>query len=116
MTRVGRTFPEALRTIFQMISVLTYWFTGSHYWNNRVIDWNLPPAPTKTGDSRSANWDGLGQVELDAVTPEKLIELCEDAISEFFDEDLYSELLEQQSEEREEYRTALRNFVNNLRE
>jgi len=39
---------------------------------NQVIKWKLPPAPKKAADSRSANWDGLGQVELDAVEPKKL--------------------------------------------
>lgn len=33
----------------------------------QVLEWNLPPAPTKQGDKRSKNWDGIGQVELDAV-------------------------------------------------
>jgi hypothetical protein len=33
----------------------------------QVTDWKLPPAPTKTKDTRSRNWTGLGQVELDAV-------------------------------------------------
>ena len=54
---------------------------------DQVIAWKLPPAPTKVTDSRSANWDGLGQVELDAVKPEKLIELLDDAVSDIFDEE-----------------------------
>ena len=94
----------------------------------QVIEWNLPPAPTKEfkigkrkdgslgyiGDVREKNWDGLGQVELDTVKPEKLIELCENAIQEVFDEDKYNELLEQEREERNEYRIEIKNFVNNL--
>lgn len=81
----------------------------------QVVEWNLPPAPTKVGDSRTAKWDGLGQVELDAVSPEKLIDLCEEAIESYFDEGLFDELKEIESNERETYVLELKNFVNNLK-
>lgn len=81
---------------------------------HQVLDWNLPPAPAKETDSRTANWDGLGQVELDAVMPEKLQRLCTDAIEELFDRSLYDELNEQESEERSEYRAKLREFVSSI--
>ena len=55
----------------------------------QVLDWNLPPAPVKSGDTRSASWDGLGQVELDAVEPTKLKRLCTEAIESVFDFDLF---------------------------
>ena len=77
----------------------------------QVLDWHLPPAPTKVTDSRSANWDGLGQVELDAVRPEKLISLLDDAISDIFDEELYDELKETEKEEREQFRTEMKRYV-----
>ena len=79
----------------------------------QVIEWGLPPAPTKKTDSRSANWDGLGQVELDAVEPNKLMQLCRDAVNSYFDDESYEELKEQEEEERIEYRAQLKNFVNN---
>jgi hypothetical protein len=79
----------------------------------QVTEWNLPPAPIKDGDSRSAAWDGLGQVELDAVKPEKLQALCQNAIDDIFDEDLYSELVEQETTEEGQYRIELREYVNN---
>ena len=41
----------------------------------QVIEWGIAARPAKETDSRTANWDGLGQVELDAVKPEKLIAL-----------------------------------------
>ena len=41
----------------------------------QVMKWKLPPAPAKKSDSRTANWDGLVQVELDAAKPEKLMVL-----------------------------------------
>ena len=81
---------------------------------DQVKEWRLPPAPTKKTDSRTANWDGLGQVELDAVRPEKLISLCQNAIDELFDYDLLRELEAEEAEEKEEYQKALKEFVNEL--
>ncbi len=81
---------------------------------DQVIEWGLPPAPTKVGDSRSATWDGLGQVELDAVEPLKLQSLVKEAIEEYFDEDLYDELMETQAEEKEDYIKVLKDYVKTL--
>ena len=82
--------------------------------HEQVIAWNIPPAPVKVGDSRSANWDGIGQVELDAVKPEKLQRLCQDAIDAVFDEELYRELKESERTECVTYQAELREFVSNL--
>jgi len=78
----------------------------------QVIDWNLPHAPIKPGDSRSANWDGLGQVELDAVIPEKLHKLCTDALDDIFDFEAYEELQAQEETEGDQYRATLKKYVN----
>lgn len=80
----------------------------------QVQEWNLPPAPAKVGDSRTAAWDGLGQVELDAVDLNVLRALCQEAIDDHFDTERYDELQEQENEEGDEYRTIIRNFINNL--
>lgn len=77
----------------------------------QVIEWGLPPAPAKETDSRTANWDGLGQVELDAVKPEKLISMLNDAVNEIFDQDLYDELITQENEERELFQAELKRYV-----
>lgn len=77
----------------------------------QVIEWGLPPSPAKETDSRTANWDGLGQVELDAVKPEKLIALLDDAINEIFDQDLYDELIATEAEERELFQAELKRYV-----
>ena len=58
-----------------------------------------------------ARWDGLGQVELDAVNPEKLIALLDDAINEIFDQDLYDELIATEAEERELFQAELKRYV-----
>lgn len=77
----------------------------------QVIEWGLPPAPAKETDSRTANWDGLGQAELDAVKPEKLIALSDDAINEISDQDLYDELIATEAEERELFQAGLKRYV-----
>lgn len=53
----------------------------------------------------------MGQVELDAVKPEKLISLLDDAINEIFDRELYDELLKIESDEREQFQTELKRYV-----
>lgn len=80
----------------------------------QVADWELPPAPTKITDSRSANWDGIGQVELDAVRPEKLEQLLEESVKDIFDDELYEQLMDREERERENYREELRTFVESL--
>lgn len=80
---------------------------------DQVIDWGLPPAPTKDTDSRSVHWTGLGQVELDAVKPEKLMNLLQGAIDKVFDEELYDELKERERREATMYRTELKEFIEN---
>lgn len=77
----------------------------------QVVDWNLPPAPAKKTDSRTANWDGLGQVELDAVHPNKLRKLCSDSILQYFNQELFEELLIQEKEEKKEYQNILKKFI-----
>lgn len=81
---------------------------------DQVVAWNLPPAPTKLTDSRSKTWNGLGQVELDAVEPNKLKAIVSDAIDDHFDDYLHSELKEQEEEEGEEYKKQLKAFVKGL--
>lgn len=75
---------------------------------HQVKEWKLPPAPTKVSDTRSANWDGLGQVELDAVEPEKIVELLNKAISGVFDEKLFAELKEQEEAETNQFKKILK--------
>lgn len=78
---------------------------------SQVIAWKLPPAPTKVTDSRSVHWNGIGQVELDAVKPENLIELLNVAVDDIFDKDLYDELTERENRERIAFQTELKRFV-----
>lgn len=69
----------------------------------QVVAWGLPPAPAKKTDSRTANWDGLGQVELDAVEPKDLVVLVEQAIEDVFDRGLYDDLQRTEAIEKRRY-------------
>jgi hypothetical protein len=81
---------------------------------NQVLEWNLPPAPAKIGDSRTANWDGLGQVELDAVTPEQIETLCTDALNDIFDSNRYDLLMKQERAEQKEYKDELAQYFKEM--
>lgn len=74
---------------------------------NQVKKWKLPHAPTKMTDTRSRAWDGIGQVELDAVERGKIIRILEKAIIDIFDTDLYRVLQETEEQEREEFKAIL---------
>ncbi len=78
---------------------------------DQVVEWKLPPAPVKDTDSRTAKWDGLGQVELDAVVPEKLYSLCENAILKYFDEADHDNLIGEEEVERKEFQKQLKLFA-----
>lgn len=80
----------------------------------QVLEWSLPPAPVKIGDSRSNKWTGLGQVELDAIEPKKLKSMCKDAILSFFNQERYDELIEVEELERVEYQEEIRKYINDL--
>lgn len=77
----------------------------------QVISYNLPPAPVKDTDSRSASWTGLGQVELDALEPSLLKSMTKEAVRGYFDKELYKDLQAKETEEREAYQTALKEYV-----
>ena len=83
---------------------------------DQIRDMKLPGVPPKSTDSRTANWSGGDVVECDAVEPKTLANMCKNAIGEYFDEDLYEELEETETEERQEYQKALKEFVKNMRD
>ena len=74
----------------------------------------LPGVPPKKTDSRTVNWNGGSVVELDAVEPRVLGQMCKDAINKYFDNDLFEELQELESQELEEYKKALKEYINDL--
>ena len=78
-----------------------------------VIEMNLPPAPTKAGDTRGNNWGGLGQVELDSVEPKVIQRFCQEAIDDVFDDTLYQKLKDQEAIERTEYQSKVKEYIQN---
>lgn len=80
----------------------------------QISELGLPGVPPKVTDTRSRNWSGGEVVELDAVEPRTLEQMCKDAIKEYFDEGKYKELKEKESEERIEYRKKLKEYVDSL--
>lgn len=80
----------------------------------QVIEWKLPHAPTKRTDSRAAKWGGKGQVELDAVMPDKIQKHLVKAIKTVFDDDRYGELMEQEGEERAQFKKILKRDFKSL--
>lgn len=75
---------------------------------------NLSGVPAKSSDTRSVNWNGDDVVELDAIDPKVLSKMCNDEINKYFDRTLYDELKQRESEEKEIYKQALKDFVNEL--
>ena len=70
----------------------------------------LPGVPPKKSDTRTIFWDGESAVELDAVEPRTLKEMCKKAIKEYFNEENYNDLIKQEKEERGEYQEELKYF------
>lgn len=70
----------------------------------QVVAYDLPPQPGKATDSRARGFierhGQLVQVELDALPPETLRDLYQDALAEFWDESAYETALVREEEER----------------
>ncbi len=81
---------------------------------HQVIEWKLPPAPTKISDTRSATWGGLGQVELDAVEPAQIVELCIQSLEDIFDQKLYNDLIKKEKKERVKFQEIIKGDFNSL--
>ncbi len=81
---------------------------------HQITEMHLPSVPAKVTDSRSRNWEGTGVVELDAVEPNTLTEMVNTALQAHFNTELYNTLQERETQEREQYRAALKEFVDGL--
>lgn len=84
--------------------------------SDQIKELNLPGVPPKKTDTRTINWSGGNVVECDAIEPKTLATMCENAIDEHFDDKLYDELNEKESEERKKYQKALKEFVKSIKE
>lgn len=110
----GEDIPRSVKENIELIGCDNIKLRRIALMRDQVVEWELPPAPAKKTDSRTKHWNGLGQVELDAVEPKQLQELCREAINSVFDEDKYTELIDAETNERVTYRKELKEYVMNL--
>ena len=71
---------------------------------------------TRTGKNNrftDGKLERFGPSGLDAVKPEKLIALLDNAVAEIFEEALYDELMETEKTEREIFRDDMKYYVDN---
>ncbi|RLI65376.1 MAG: hypothetical protein DRO67_02760 [Candidatus Asgardarchaeum californiense] len=85
----------------------------------QVLQYNLAPNPTKSADPRAQTYIskfGNQCWELDAIEPNELQRLVEEAIVKHIDEDLWEETLEEEKEEREQLRRIFSEIKKKLNE
>lgn len=75
----------------------------------QIIDNDLPPQPTKTGDSRARGWNHAGSWELDALPAPVLIAAFEEHLAPLAPEDL-DDRRQEDDDNRELIFTAARNL------
>jgi hypothetical protein len=66
----------------------------------QVNEWGLPTRPAKKSDPQAKQW-GAWAVELDAIPPNRLVQLVDDAIAEYVDPDAWRMEQEVEKSERE---------------
>ena len=72
----------------------------------QVEEYNLPPIPTKPGDTRQAGFvekHGDAAVELDALPPDALVGLAQKAIDQYIDRDQVAHVAELEAAEQERW-------------
>lgn len=67
---------------------------------DQIEEWSLPTRPAKKSDPEAAKW-GKTAVELDAIDPDRLVQLAEDAITDHVDEHAWQVEQQVEREERE---------------
>lgn len=72
----------------------------------QVEDYNLPTTPPKKSDSRSKDWQG-GTCQLEALAPDDLAAILQDAILEWLDVDTWKAQVETEQGEREQLLRSL---------
>jgi hypothetical protein len=87
-SKLRRYAPESDIT-FKRIAVLS----------EQIEQWDLPSAPPKKTDSRARSFDGQC-VEVEAIPPDTLLQLVDDAITSIIDQDVYQRMLRVEAAER----------------
>jgi hypothetical protein len=70
----------------------------------QIEDWNLPTRPAKASDPEAHKF-GSDAVELDAIPPDRLIDLVENAITDLVDEEAWRVQRLVEEDEREKLRS-----------
>ena len=72
----------------------------------QVEEYSLPPIPTKPGDTRQAGFvrkHGDAAVELDALLPDALVGLAQQAVDQYIDRDQVAHVAELEAVERQQW-------------
>ena len=85
-----RKFAPDAEIVFKRLAVLP----------QQIKEWNLPTRPTKQSDSRAKRFGDRPSVELDAIHPEQLRSLVEDAITQHMPQGRFAELMLAEASER----------------
>jgi hypothetical protein len=72
----------------------------------QVVDYELPTAPPKSSDSRSASWRGE-TCQLEALAPNDLAALVRDEIESWVDADKLADQVEREGDDRTQLLRAL---------
>lgn len=80
----------------------------------QVNEYDLPTAPPKRSDSRSANWIGE-TTQAEAMPPDLLEEVVVAAVEEHIDQDQRTEILEREAHEREIIGTRASDAIDTIR-
>lgn len=73
---------------------------------DQVVAYDLPTAPPKYSDTRTANWDGE-TCQAEALPPDLLAQIVTEAVSEHVDTDILEQTRETELKEREDIRVRL---------
>lgn len=76
---------------------------------DQIIEYHLQTRPTKRSDSRSKTFKGES-VEVDAIAPDTLREICEHCIVQHIDQDAYQRMLDVEAAERDTLATVVENL------
>lgn len=82
---------------------------------DQVNEYDLPSAPPKSSDSRSASWIG-DTTQLEAMAPNELEEVVTAALAEWIDQDKIDALVEQEEEERELVGSRVKDAIDTIRD
>lgn len=79
----------------------------------QIDEYDLPTRPTKKTDSRSKSFDGES-VEVDAIAPDVLRQLCEDCITQHLDREAYDQLKRVEDAELQTLAAVIENLEGEL--